>query len=80
MYKNREELNSFLKKYFVLEQVEDDTNIFEMGFVNSLFSMQLLVFLENEFSVTVEVEDMDMDNFSTIGNILAFIERKTNGA
>lgn len=80
MEKNREILNAFLKKYFVIEKAEDDTNIFEMGFVNSLFSMQLLVFLEKEFSITVEVEDMDMDNFSTIGNILAFIDKKTIGA
>ena len=73
---NREKLLAFLKKYFKTDKVDDDTDIFEMGFVNSLFSMQLVLFLEKEFDITVDALDMDISNFSSIGSMLRFIERK----
>jgi acyl carrier protein len=73
---NKDKLLAFLKKYFKLEKVTDDTNIFKMGFVNSLFSMQLVMFLEEAFDITIDTMDMDFDNFSTINSILSFIERK----
>jgi len=72
----REELLNFLKKYFKLDKVTDDTNIFEMGFVNSLFSMQLVMFLEEKFDITVDTLDMDIENFNSISNMLRFIEKK----
>lgn len=80
MEQNREKLLAFLKKYFPLDKADDDTNLFEMGFVNSLFTMQLIMFLETEFSITVDVADMDMQNFSSIGSMLAFIARKAGAA
>lgn len=49
--------------------IKDEDNIFEMGVVNSLFAMKLLDFVEHEFAITVETEDMDIRNFSSIENI-----------
>ena len=72
----REKLLSFLKKYFKLDKVTDDTDIFEMGFVNSLFAMQLVVFFEEEFDITVDALEMDIENFNSIGNMLSFIAKK----
>lgn len=53
---------------------EDD--IFKLGLVNSLFALELVVFLENTFELTVENEDLDLKNFSSIANISQFIARK----
>lgn len=53
---------------------EDD--IFKLGLVNSLFALELVVFLENTFEITVENEDLDLNNFSSISNIEQFINKK----
>lgn len=55
---------------------KDDDNIFERGFVNSLFAMKLLNFVENEFNIIVENEEMDMANFSSVDNINNLIQSK----
>ena len=58
--------------------IEDDENIFESGFVDSSFAIQLVVFVEEGFGVEVTDEDLDLANFSTINRIVQFIDRKKN--
>lgn len=57
--------------------LQPDEDIFALGFVNSLFAMQLVLFVENEFGLVVENEDLDIDNFRTVSAIARLIERKT---
>lgn len=59
--------------------IEDDENIFESGFVDSSFAMQLISFVEEAFNITVTDEDLDLANFSTISRIVQFVEKKRNG-
>lgn len=56
--------------------IEDDENIFESGFVDSSFAIQLVLFVEEEFIIPISDEDLDLANFSTINRIVDFIERK----
>ena len=56
--------------------IEDDENIFESGFVDSSFAMQLVAFVEEEFKITITDDDLDLANFSTINRIVQFVERK----
>ena len=58
----------------------DDENIFESGFVDSSFAMQLVCFVEEDFGVVVTDEDLDLVNFSTINRIAQFVERKKKEA
>jgi acyl carrier protein len=39
--------------------------------------MELVMFIENHFKITVENEDLEFVNFSTIDNMARFIESKT---
>ncbi len=55
----------------------DEDDIFKLGFVNSLFAMKLLTFIENEFNIKVENEEMELSNFNSVSNIVGFIDRKT---
>lgn len=55
---------------------KDEDNIFEKGFVNSLFAMKLLNFIESEFKIVILNEEMDMDNFSSVDSISNFIKGK----
>jgi acyl carrier protein len=70
------QIRSFLAKHFQNYDLKDDEDIFSLGFVNSLFAMQLVMFVEQEFSITVEDEDLDLDNFRTIDGLTALITKK----
>ncbi|MCM3290558.1 acyl carrier protein [Paenibacillus sp. MER 180] len=59
-------------------EFSDDDNFFKLGFVNSLFAMKLVNFVEQKFGIEVENEDMDLKNFSTVNNLLALIHKKVN--
>jgi acyl carrier protein len=66
----------FLAQHFQNYDLQDDEDIFALGFVNSLFAMQLVLFVEKEFKLSVENEDLELDNFRTINSLTSFIERK----
>ena len=73
----RSKIHAFLGKFFQNFDLQDDQDIFALGFVNSLFAMQLVLFVESEFGISVENEDLDIDNFRTVNAIVALVERKT---
>jgi acyl carrier protein len=73
----RTKIKSFLSRYLRNQDVGDDEDIFALGFVNSLFAMQLVLFVEQEFDVIVENEDLEIENFASVNALLGLIERKT---
>ncbi|EEM05977.1 acyl carrier protein [Bacillus pseudomycoides] len=75
---NKGKIRSFLGRFTQNFIIEDDTNIFELGVVNSLFAMQLVVFVETEFGITFSNEDLDFSNFKSINTISELIDRKLN--
>ncbi|MHC4425398.1 MAG: acyl carrier protein [Planctomycetota bacterium] len=54
----------------------DDDNIFELGFVDSPFAIQLICFIEEEFTINVGDDDLDINNFTSINRIAEFVSRK----
>jgi acyl carrier protein len=42
--------------------------------------MQLVAFVEKEFAIKVEDEDLDLDNFRSIGAISRLVAKKHAGA
>lgn len=68
-----------IRSYFatvIREPVGDDDDIFERGIVNSLFAMQLVMFVEREFSIVAERQDLDIRNFCSVAALAAFVEAK----
>jgi len=74
---NKARIREFLLRQFRHQELGDDDDFFSKGFVNSLFAMQLVSFVEKEFCFTVEDEDLDLTNFNTVNAIAALVERKT---
>jgi methoxymalonate biosynthesis acyl carrier protein len=72
----REQVRAFLTKFIAVGNFGDDENIFLSGYVNSLFAMQLVLFVERNFNITVEDMDLDINNFSSINNLTSFIDHK----
>jgi acyl carrier protein len=76
MEERKLKIKAFLLKYFRQRDLHDDDDIFALGFVNSLMALQLVNFLQKEFAITIEDEDLDIDNFRTINNMNSLLERK----
>lgn len=69
-------IHAFLGQFFDAQALTDDEDIFATGFVNSMFAMQLVQFVESEYGITVDSDDLDLDNFRTVSSLAAFVERK----
>ena len=54
----------------------DDDHIFRKGFVDSLFAVKLLAFLEQEFDIKIGNEDLNIENFHSVNQIISFVENK----
>ena len=59
---------------------KDDDDIFALGFVDSMFALKLVTFVEGEYGVAVQNEDLDRKNFQSVDSIAAFVERKQKRA
>lgn len=64
---------------FVAEQTginpEVGQDLFATGIANSMFAMQLVVFLEQTYSVTVAGADLQLPNFRTAKSMAALVSR-----
>ncbi len=56
----------------------DDASFLEEGIVDSQGVMELVMFVEDEFGVTVDDEDITPDNFDSVSLLAAYIRRKQN--
>ncbi|BAZ20909.1 putative D-alanyl carrier protein [Kalymmatonema gypsitolerans NIES-4073] len=77
MKENQAKIKTFLSKFFGNHDLQLDEDIFALGFVNSMFAMQLVLFVEQEFQISIENEDLEFENFRTINSIANLVERKT---
>ncbi|WP_100839920.1 acyl carrier protein [Kitasatospora fiedleri] len=73
---HKPQILAFLAQFFGEHRLADDEDIFASGFVNSLFIMQLVLFVEGEFGITVEDEDLELANFRTVDALDALVTRK----
>ncbi|MEG4391407.1 acyl carrier protein [Microcoleus sp. BROC3] len=77
MKENREKIKAFLARVVGDYDLQDNEDIFGLGFVNSMFAMQLVLFVEQEFKISIENEDLEIDNFNTVNALVNLVERKT---
>ena len=58
----------------------DDASFLEEGIVDSMGIMELVMFVEENFHVTVEDEELVPDNFDSVGKLAAYIRGKSPAA
>jgi methoxymalonate biosynthesis acyl carrier protein len=80
MNDNKNKIRNFFSRFFRTNALKDNDDIFAQGFVNSLFAMQLVGWLEKEFEIAIKDEDLDIQNFNSIDAIAGLIGRKTAAA
>ena len=73
---------SFILDKFPLarqQTLADDDALLGSGIVDSLGILELVGFVEEAFGVTVDVEDLQPENFQSIDRIAIFVESKSFG-
>ena len=71
----KEEIRAFLEENKKTGGIKDDEDLFKKGYVNSLFALQLVIFLEATFKIRIKNKDITEDNFRTINNICETVSR-----
>jgi methoxymalonate biosynthesis acyl carrier protein len=71
----RTQLREFVERRFAGIELTDDLDIFSLGFANSLFSMELVLFIEQLTRREVPSEELSLDNFRTIDAMTALADR-----
>ncbi|MDX2939095.1 acyl carrier protein [Streptomyces ipomoeae] len=62
----RHEIREYIQPKFPDVEFRDDQDIFAMGFVNSLFAMELVLFLEKKTGGSIPNDLLNFDNFRTV--------------
>jgi acyl carrier protein len=56
--------------------IEPETNLFNAGVLDSMEVMEMIHFLETEFKIEIEPEEIAEENFRTVAAIAALVEAK----
>ena len=73
-------VREFVRRFIPGAQLSDTDDMFALGFVNSLFAMQLVTFVETQFGIEIDSDDLEMENFRSIQAITQLVERKQPAA
>lgn len=65
-------------KFFEEKGINDitaETDLFKGGYVNSLFALEIVMYLEKEFKIKIKNKDIKEKNFKTVLNIAETVEK-----
>ena len=72
----KSKIRTYLSRPLRDYELNDEDNIFELGLVSSLFAIQLILFIEKEFDLELEDEELDLEQISTLKDITDLVEQK----
>jgi acyl carrier protein len=58
------------------EGLNDDTSFLDAGIIDSTGVLELVSFLEEEFAITVEDEELLPENLDSVNNVVAYVGKK----
>lgn len=74
--KDKDKIRNLIIHHISTSNLQDDDDIFELGYVNSFFALQLVSFVEHEFDLELEPDDIDINNFRSVNAICSLIQAK----
>ena len=76
-------IKEYITKQFPLARkrgVRNDDPLLESGILDSLGILDLVTYLEEEFGISVDDEELVPDNFQNIERLAAFVSEKQNSS
>lgn len=74
-----DKVRAFILENFLFgknDGLKNDTPLLGQGIIDSTGVLELVSFLEEEFSVTVEDEELVPENLDSIDNVVTYLRRK----
>ena len=74
----REEIKKYLVEASLSDNdnIKEDTLIFEMGLLDSMGLLFLVEFIHENYSIEINDEELNPENFASINSITSFIDEK----
>ncbi len=77
----RKKLREFVTDTFLIadedEELNDSDSFMQTGLIDSTGILEVTNFIEAEYQITIEDDEMVPDNLDSIDNLVKFIMRKT---
>jgi acyl carrier protein len=77
--KDKIKILQFIQENFVVgldEELRDDDSLLEKGIIDSTGVLELVAHLEETYGFAVDDQDVLPENFDSVNNLVAYIERK----
>ena len=79
----KDTLRAFIMQYADIPEDDpdfnDDVNLFDYGYVDSLGATEIVLYLEDTFHISITQEDITLYPMNTVNEIAEVAERKLNG-
>ncbi len=75
----KEGVKAFIVENFLFgsdEGLEDNTSFMDEGIIDSTGILELIDFLEEEYSISVEDEEMIPENLDSLNNVVTYLRKK----
>lgn len=72
-----EVITDFFKSEKKIADITPDTDLFAGGYVNSLFALEMVVFLEKKFGIKIPRKEINKANFTTPAKMAELVGRLT---
>jgi acyl carrier protein len=79
MSNNKSKIREFIIENFLFGNangLEDGTSFLEEGIIDSTGILELVTYLEEEFEITIEDEELIPENLDSINNVNVYLEMK----
>jgi acyl carrier protein len=57
-------------------EVTDDTSFLETGVIDSTGMLEIISFLEQEYGISIDTQELIPENLDSVNRIVAYLERK----
>lgn len=82
--KIKEQIREYILSEFLpgesASNLKDETPLRTSGVLDSMATLQLVTYVENQFGIEVEAHEAGIQNFDHIGDIASFVLRKKGSA
>jgi len=78
----KEKIRGFIVENFLFgndDGLSDESSFLEEGIIDSTGVLELVNFLEEEFGITVDDEDLIPENLDSINNVVNYLAKKLGG-
>jgi len=75
----KDKIKEFIIENFLFgedEGLKDDTSFLDEGIIDSTGILELVNFLEEEFNIRVDDEELVPENLDSINNVAVYLEKK----